>query len=85
MTWFCFKLVVEINKIACSTELRAIQINQTIAYRMVLTQLSCHRRVRWNMVAGESVVLDRTVVNTAFVSGGIVRGTGKVLQRAAKP
>ena len=37
------------------------------------------------MVAGESVVLDRTGVNTAFVSGGIVRGTGKVLQRAAKP
>ena len=27
------------------------------------------------MVAGESVVLDRTVVNIAFVSGGIVRGT----------
>ena len=37
------------------------------------------------MVTEESVVLNRTVVNTAYESGGIVRGTGKVLQRAAKP
>ena len=37
------------------------------------------------MVAGESVVLNRTVVNTAYVSGCIVRGTGKVVQRVEKP
>ena len=37
------------------------------------------------MVAGESVVLNRTVVDTDYVSGCIVRGTSKVLQRAANP
>lgn len=86
MTWFCFKLVVEINKIASSTELRAFQIillpNYCIENGLSTVVLS---QVRWNMVAGETVVLNQTVVNTAFVSGGIVRGTGKVLQRAAKP
>lgn len=86
VTWFCFKLVVEINKIACSTELRAFQIillpNYCIENGLNTVVLS---QVRWNMVAGESVVLNRTVVNTAYVSRGIVRGTGKVVQRAAKP
>ena len=86
MTWFCFKLVVEINKIAYCTELRAFQIillsNYCIENGLNTVVLS---QVRWNMVAGESVVLNRTVVNTAYESGCIVRGTGKVLQRAAKP